>query len=114
MSAVFVAYLANALLVAGTEQLLGRLFSGMNYFVADVLTQCVIQLGCGYLCARISNTGAAISGLIAIGLLVGAISLLSSWRSEPHWYAVVLLAVYAPCVCLGYRAAKYGQLRLSK
>lgn len=107
LSAVFVAYLTNALLVAEMEQLLGRLFFQTRYFVADVLTQSAIQVGCGYLCARISNTRVAIAGLIAIGLLVGAISLLTSWRGEPHWYAIVLLAVYAPCVWLGYRAARH-------
>lgn len=107
LSAVFVAYLTNALLIVGMEQLLGRLFFQTRYFVADVLTQSAIQVGCGYLCARISNTRAAIAGLIAIGLLVGAISLLASWRGEPHWYAIALLSVYAPCVWLGYSAARH-------
>lgn len=92
LSAVFVAYLTNALLVAGTEQLLGRLFFQTRYFVADVLTQSAIQVGCGYLCARISNTRSAIAGLIAIGLLVGTTSLLTSWRDEPHWYVIALLS----------------------
>lgn len=114
LSAVFVAYLTNALLVAGTEQLLCRLFFQTRYFVTDVLTQSAIQVGCGYLCARISNTRAAITGLIAIGLLVGAISLSASWRAEPHWYAIALLSVYAPCVWLGYRAARHRQLKLLK
>ena len=114
LSAMFVAYLINALLVAGTEQLLGRLFFHTRYFVADVLTQSAIQVGCGYLCARISNTRAAIAGLIAIGLLVGAISLLASWRNEPHWYAIALLAVYAPCVWLGYHLARHRQLGMWK
>jgi hypothetical protein len=111
LSAVFVAYLTNALLVAGMEQLLGRLVFQARYLVADVLTQSAIQVACGYLCARISNTRAAISGLIAIGLVVGAISLLASWRGEPHWYAISLITVYSPCVWLGYRIAGYRQLK---
>jgi hypothetical protein len=114
LSAVFVAYLTNALLVAGSEQLLGRFLYQTRYFVADVLTQSAIQVGCGYLCARISETRAAIAGLIAIGLLVGTISLLASWRDEPRWYAIALLSVYAPCVWLGYRAARRRQLKLLK
>ena len=111
---MFVAYLMNALLIASTEQLLARLFPQPKYFVADVLTQSAIQVGCGYLCARISNTRAAITGLIAIGLLVGAISLFASWRAEPHWYAIALLAVYAPCVWLGYHIARHRQLKQLK
>jgi hypothetical protein len=114
LSAVFVAYLTNVLLVAGAEQLVGRLFFQTRYFVADVLTQSAIQVGCGYLCARISNTRAAIAGLIAIGLLVGAISLLASWRGEPHWYAVALLSVYAPCVLAWIPCSTTRQLKLLK
>jgi len=108
LSAVFVAYLTNALLVAAMDQLLGRLFSQTRYFVADVLAQSAIQVVCGYICARISNTRAAIAGLIVVGLLVGAISVLVSWRGEPHWYAIALLAVYAPCVWLGCLMARHS------
>jgi hypothetical protein len=93
------------------EQLFVRLFSKPQYFVDDLLTQSAIQVGCGYLCARISNTRATIAGFMAIGLLVGTISLLAPWRDEPHWYASALLALYAPCIWLGYRAAQNRQLK---
>lgn len=109
VSPALVAYLMNALFIASTEQLLARVFHPLRYFVADVLTQCAIQVGCGYLCARISNTRAALMGLIGIGLLVGAISLFATWRAEPHWYAIALLVAYAPCVWLGYRIARHRE-----
>ena len=96
---VVVAYLANALLIAGTEQLLVRVFSGAKYLVADVVAQSVIQVGCGYLCSRISNAMSrpAIVSLIAIGLLVGGFSLTASWHADPHWYGIALILVYGPC-----------------
>jgi hypothetical protein len=103
--AVFVGYLANVLLIASAEQLLVRVFSDAKYFVADVVTQCLIQVSCGYLCTRISNTRVAVVSLITIGLLVGTFSLALSWHVDPHWYAIVLLVVYPPCVWIGYRIA---------
>ena len=101
--AVVVAYVANALLIAGTEQLLVRIFSNTKYFVADVVIQCLVQVACGYVCARISNSKMALVALITIGILVGALSLAASWHADPHWYAIALLVVYAPCVWTGYR-----------
>jgi peptidoglycan/LPS O-acetylase OafA/YrhL len=103
--AVFIGYVANALLIAAAEQVLVRAFSDTKYFIADLVTQCLIQVACGYLCARISNTTMALIGLIAVGLLVGAGSLAASWHLEPHWYAVTLLVVYSPCIWLGYGLA---------
>jgi hypothetical protein len=103
--AVILAYVANALLIVLTEQLLARAFSDAKYFVADVVAQSVIQVGCGYLCSLISNarSGPAIVGLIAIGLLVGGFSLAASWHADPHWYGIALILVYGPCVWIGYR-----------
>jgi len=103
--AVILAYMANALLIVGTEQLLARAFSDTKYLVTDVVTQSVIQVGCGYLCSLISNarSGPAIVGLMAVGLLVGGFSLAASWHADPHWYGITLILVYAPCVWIGYR-----------
>lgn len=107
--AVLVAYAVNGLLIAGTEQLLLLAFSGGRYLLADVATQCLIQLAAGYLCSRIaqSKRQPAIIGLVALGLLVGAVSVAASWRAEPHWYGLALLMVYAPCVWIGYRLDSY-------
>jgi hypothetical protein len=106
--AVVLAYVANALLIVGTEQLLARAFSDAKYFVADVVAQSVIQVGCGYLCSLIANarSGPAIVGLIAIGLLVGGFSLAASWHADPHWYGIALILVYAPSVWVGYRTER--------
>ena len=103
--AVILAYVANALLIDATEQLLARAFSDAKCFVADVVAQSVIQVGCGYLCSLISNArpGPAIVGLIAIGLLVGGFSFAASWHADPHWYGIALILVYASSVWIGYR-----------
>ena len=111
--AVFVAYGANVLLIAGIEQLLARAFSDTKYFITDVVTQSVIQVGCGYLCSLISKRKAlaAILGLISIGVLVGGFSLVASWHADPHWYAIALILVYPPCVWIGYRMERRQRTR---
>ena len=103
--AVVAGYVTNALLIAGTEQMLSRLVSPAKYRAADVVTQCMIQIGCGYLCSRIAKAQrrTATVVLIVVGLLIGSASVAASWRSEPHWYAITLLCVFAPCIWLGHR-----------
>lgn len=103
--AVVAGYVTNAGLIASTELMLSKLVPAENYLAVDVLTQCVVQIGCGYLCSRIANSErlTATVALILVGLLIGAVSVALSWRSEPHWYAITLLSIYAPCVWVGYR-----------
>jgi|HubBroStandDraft_4_1064222.scaffolds.fasta_scaffold22739_4 hypothetical protein len=40
--------------------------------------------------------------LIGLGIVVGTISVVTLWRTEPHWYAIALLAAYPPCVLIGW------------
>src|SRR5215469_3758048 len=100
ITGVVVGYLTNALLIAGTEQLLSRFISPGNYYAADIATQGIIQVGCGYLCSRIARPRrlTAIAVLIVVGLVIGWASVVASWRTEPHWYAITLLGIYGPCV----------------
>jgi hypothetical protein len=45
----------------------------------------------------VSHTVLCLHGLgEALGLLIGAASLFTSWNPEPRWYEFALLAVYAP------------------
>jgi hypothetical protein len=97
-------------LIVVTEQFLSSLAPrgdatpSLYSFVVDLISQCLIQVAAGYLCcviARPSNNFALI-GLIGLGLSVGTVSLVASWKSEPHWYGVGLLLVYAPCVWIGW------------
>ncbi len=112
--AVIAGYLANGILVAGTEQLFSLLMPGVNgtpplyYFVVDLISQCLCTVVGGYLCSLIARPSqhAAIAGLIGLGVLVGTVSLVVSWRTEPHWYGIALLVVYPPCVWIG-RALEY-------
>ena len=102
--AVIAGYVTNAVVITATEQMLSKLVPARGYFAADVFTQCVIQIGCGYLCSWIADPRQLIATvvLIIVGLVIGSVSVLATWRSEPHWYAVVLLCVYAPCVWVGH------------
>jgi peptidoglycan/LPS O-acetylase OafA/YrhL len=86
--AVLAGYAANAVLVATTEQLLPRLITSPDYFAADLITQCLYELAAGYLCcliAKRSERWIAVVGLVGLGLLIGTISVITSWKAEPHW-----------------------------
>jgi hypothetical protein len=108
--AVIASYLTNAILVVATEQFLSsRAPSGatappLNYFVVDLISQCLYTVVAGYLCCVIARPSqrVAMAGLIGLGLTVGPVSLVTSWKSDPHWYGISLLAVYAPCVWIGW------------
>ena len=106
--AVSSSYLSFGLLVAVTEHILSSATTkgaekAPAYFAADVITQCAYLTGAGYLCAAIARSHRfAIVFLTAIGLLVGSFSLVTSWKSEPHWYGFTLLMTYLPCTWLGW------------
>src|SRR5579863_779565 len=114
--AVIAGYAANAVLVGVTEELFSKFMVNTDYLMADLITQCLYTMVGGYLCSVIAKGSKLISaaGLMALGLLVGTISLVTSWKAEPHWYGIGLLSVYAPCVWIGYmfeRRMKTGTTR---
>ena len=108
--AVIASYGSNAVLILATESILrsltesGRLGSHSSYFVIDLVSQGFYQVFAGYLCAAIAQPShrSALAGLIVIGLAIGSISLVVSWKQEPHWYSIALFAIYVPCVCIGW------------
>jgi hypothetical protein len=103
--AIVAGYAANAVLVEATEQLLPRFAQGTNYFVTDLITQCLYEVVAGYVCCLVSKRSKrriAVFGLMGLGLLIGTISVVASWNAEPHWYQIGLLFVWAPCVWIGY------------
>ncbi len=110
IAAILVSYAANALLVGISEMFLSRVFATTansptrSYYIVDLISQCVYGGIIGYICRIIARgpSRLAIGGLIALGLVIGSISVQASWNAEPHWYAVTLLAIYAPCVWLGW------------
>jgi hypothetical protein len=107
--AVGAGYVTNAAFIAGAEYMLSPLLSARAYFAADAVSQCVVQIGCGCLCSWIANAQrlTATVVLIIVGLLIGSVSVVASWGSEPHWYAITLLCVYAPCVWIGYHLERH-------
>ena len=108
--AVAAGYIVDGILVALTEQLLSLRAPGvaatrpLSYFVVDLISQCLYTVVGGYLCCAIARPDlrAAMAGLMGLGGLVGALSLVLSWKTEPRWYGIGLLAVYPPCVWIGW------------
>ena len=109
--AVVAGYAANVILVAGTEQLLSSLAAGVDvslplyYFVLDLVSQCLYTVIGGYVCSAVARPCRPLAryGLIGLGVTVGTVSLVVSWETEPHWYGIALLAVYPPCVWIGWK-----------
>jgi len=108
--AVLAGYISNAILVAGSEALLlssmwGASPLSLSYFVLDLVSQGIYTIAGGYVCRVVARSSgkAALGGLIGLAILVGTISLVTSWKSEPHWYGIALLAEYPPCAWLGWR-----------
>ena len=108
--AVVAGWMTNAILVGITEVLMWKIMRGgaghrpLNYYIIDLICQCCFTVVGGYLCcviARPPNRVAMLS-LMALGLLIGGLSLPSSWSREPHWYRIALLAVWVPCVWIGW------------
>jgi amino acid transporter len=62
----------------------------------------------GWFCVRIARREPAkhLLALVALGELLLAASLAAFWGRQPVWYGVGLLAVFAPAVFLGGRAAR--------
>jgi len=108
--AVIASYLAFGVMVTTTEQLLSSLSQGrghtfaLSYFVIDLISQSIYTVVAGYLCHAVARSPQSIAlvGLIGIGLFVGTFSLVTSWKTEPHWYGIGLLLSYAPCVWIGW------------
>ena len=101
---VIAGYLTNAALVGITEFAYVRWMDARKYFVVDLATQVGATVIGGYLCCLIAQRAMRIAAtsLMALGLVIGTTSLVTSWNAEPHWYGIALLAVYAPCVWIGY------------
>lgn len=109
--AVVAGWVTNAFLVGVTEVLLwtsmrnmGRNLPG-KYYIVDLICQCCFTVLGGYLCGVIAGPSrrVAMLSLMSLGLVIGGLSLPSSWSREPHWYRIALLAVWIPCVWIGWR-----------
>lgn len=107
--AALASYLTIAIMVGATEQLLSlhvRSHAGalpLSYRVVDLISQFFYTVVAGYLCNLIAPTQPlGLAGLIGLGLCIGIVSLITAWKTEPHWYAIGLLASYAPCVWIGW------------
>ena len=107
--AVITGWLTNAILTGIAEVLMWRSMRGpgghfpLRYYVIDVICQCCFTILGAYLCCVIAGSRhrVAMISLMALGLLVGGLSLPPSWSREPHWYRIALLAVWVPCVWIG-------------
>ena len=99
--AVVAGWLANAALVGLTEVLLWTSMPRVGgkhpgkYYVIDLICQCCYTLAG-------PRRRVAMFGMMFLGLLIGGLSLPSSWPREPHWYSITLLMVWVPCVWTGW------------
>jgi hypothetical protein len=118
--AVVAGWVTNAILTSVTEVLLwtmlrspGGKLAG-SYYIIDVVCQCCFTVVGGYVCCAIARPSrrSAMVGLILLGLLIGGLLLSSSWSREPHWYRIALLAVWAPCVWMGWKTR--SQIRVAR
>lgn len=108
--AVVAGWMANAILVGVTEVLLWTSMRGAGgklpgkYYMIDLVCQCCFTVLGGYLCCVIAGPPrrVAMFSLMSLGLLIGGLFLPSSWAREPHWYRIALLAVWVPCVWIGW------------
>jgi hypothetical protein len=107
--AVVVAYLLNIILIVAADIVFLQLMPPVHsvfrrsYLLADLIAQSVIQTVAGYVCCWIARgRPSALALLAAVGIVVGGFSLFHSWHDEPHWYGIALLAVYFPCLWLGW------------
>ena len=107
--AVVFAYLLNIILIAAADIVFLKLMPPVHsvprrsYLVADLIAQSLIQTVAGYVCCWIARgRRSALALLGAVGIVLGGFSLFHSWHYEPHWYGIALLAVYFPCLWLGW------------
>ena len=107
--AAVVAYLLNIILIVATDIVFVKLMPPVHsvprrsYLLADLIGQSVIQTVAGYVCCWIAGgRPSALAFLTAVGIVIGGFSVFHSWQSEPHWYGIALLAVYFPCLWLGW------------
>lgn len=107
--AVAAGYLLNVVLIVATDSIFLRWTAPkgsvlpLSYFVTDVVSQCIIQMLTGYVCRWIGGAQPiSLAVLVALGILIGGVSLRYSWTAEPHWYGIALLVVYTPCVWIGW------------
>lgn len=108
--AVLVGWITNAILTGIAEVLMWKSMRGLGghlplrYYILDLSFQCCFTVVGGYLCCVIAGPTHRIAMfiLMALGLLIGGLSLPPSWNREPHWYRIALLAVWVPCVWVGW------------
>lgn len=109
--AVIAGWLTNAILVGLSEVLMWTNMRGPGghlpgrYYVIDLILQCCFTVVGGYVCCAIAGATrrSAMLSLMTLGLIIGGLSLPPSWNREPHWYRIALLAVWVPCVWIGWR-----------
>jgi hypothetical protein len=121
--AVVAGWLTNAILVGFTEILLWKTMRGAggklpgSYYIIDLSFQCCFTVLGAYLSCLIAGPSrrVAMFSLMSLGLLIGGLFLPSSWSREPHWYRIALLAVWVPCVWIGWtlRSQRAAENRVS-
>jgi len=121
ISAVLAGYVGIGVLVVLTDLIFAAVIPGFRamtppplyYFVILTFTNTLYSIGGGYLCAAIARASirAATLGLMVFGELMGVVSTILSWHTEPHWYAFALLVLFPLAVWIGSRLRCRGSKR---
>lgn len=106
--AVLMGYVLYGVIVAVVEWIFLRQVTTPRAHVFDVVLHCAGAVLGGLVCTGAAEEPrwVAVAWLTGIGLLFKAIFALNAWNTEPHWYCIALLLVYAPCVWIGWALAR--------
>ena len=112
-AAILTGWVAIGILVVMTDAIFAAAIPGFRtmtpqplyYFVTVTFTDTLYSIAGGYLCAVIARSAArgATWGLIIFGEILGVVSAVLFWSSQPHWLGLGLLVLYPLAVWFGSR-----------
>jgi lysylphosphatidylglycerol synthetase-like protein (DUF2156 family) len=118
IGAVLAGYVAIGVLVVLTDLIFAAAVPGFRartppplyYFAILTFTNTLYSIGGGYLCAACAraSAGTATLGLMIFGEIMGVVSTVLSWHTQPHWFAFALLVLFPLAVWIGSRLRSRG------
>ncbi len=117
IASVIASYVVVYLIIVLTDPILSRLYPGV-YVPNKVppafllwISTCVFALASvvgGVLCVRLApvHPGLHLLVLFVLGEAAGTASAVAVWKTWPHWYSLLWLAVWPVCLWIGSLARK--------
>jgi hypothetical protein len=111
VGAVLAGYAAVGVLVVLTDLIFAAVIPGFRamaipplyYFEIVLCTDALYSVAGGYLCAAIASASLrkATLGLMIFGEIMGLVSTIVYWHTQPHWFALALLVLFPLAVWIG-------------